>query len=677
MTAAAASDDFPLEPYVGLRSYTRHDHERFYGRDSETIEIAVRWPAHRLTVLYGPSGVGKTSLLHAGVLPRLEGERVSVLPIGRLSHGSAFPMAAVPQRNPFTFALLSSWAPEESPMRLSGLTVGDFLHRLGTRRDRYGDPMPLLVAIDQAEELFYDFPHRTGHRDLFIRQLVEALERNKDLRLLLTIREDYLARLLPYEQRLSQGEPGKVSLGPFDERRALTAIRAPLEGTGRSFAPGAAERLVRDLRTVEILGPGGPTRILTDTIEPVALQVVCSSLWRSCPQDLSVITPEHVDRHTDVDRSLSEFLDRALTEVAGDHDIPVEELRRWLRATFITELGTRASAYGGTTQTAGMRNSVVKSLIDRHVLKTEVRSGSRWCELQHDRLLQPVERSVEQPVVSWNADSGPASASQYLHVAGQALAEGELDLAEAHAKTARSLCGDGDLRVRAEIESFLGNVALSRAEWAEAEVRWAEAVERHRQAAHLYEALGDTAAVGVQLAAIGRLRLLQGRTAEAIDHLRAAVARVPHDLMVKTQLSWALWNNGDHRAALPIVTEVLELGGDVTLALRVRGELLADLGRAAEALRDLDRIRGRQPDATTVAARALTLALLGERRQSLEEVDAALAMAPDHGLVAYFAARAVDALGDQERAMTIARQAAGAANPPLTEVQHRRLATLL
>lgn len=54
------------QPYVGLRAFRQQDRGLFFGRERESREIATLWQADRLTVLYGTSGVGKTSLLHAG-----------------------------------------------------------------------------------------------------------------------------------------------------------------------------------------------------------------------------------------------------------------------------------------------------------------------------------------------------------------------------------------------------------------------------------------------------------------------------------------------------------------------------------------------------------------------------------------------------------------------------------
>jgi hypothetical protein len=58
-------------PYVGLQPYSEADIEYFFGRERDQRIIAANLGAARLTILYGASGVGKSSVLLAGVVPNL------------------------------------------------------------------------------------------------------------------------------------------------------------------------------------------------------------------------------------------------------------------------------------------------------------------------------------------------------------------------------------------------------------------------------------------------------------------------------------------------------------------------------------------------------------------------------------------------------------------------------
>ena len=70
MTEPTEAKDTPKTPYIGLVPYDEADAALFFGRDEEKRIVAGNLRASRLTILYGPSGVGKTSLIRAGRRPR-------------------------------------------------------------------------------------------------------------------------------------------------------------------------------------------------------------------------------------------------------------------------------------------------------------------------------------------------------------------------------------------------------------------------------------------------------------------------------------------------------------------------------------------------------------------------------------------------------------------------------
>ncbi len=666
MTVHTVSNGVDKRPYVGVQPFRAEDGDRFFGRSTESRDLAALWRANRLTVLYGASGVGKTSLLMAGVIPLLDSGFAEVLPPGRVSHGSAFPLAALPEHNPYTFALLTSWSPDESTTSLSGLAVPDFLRRRGKRTDRYGRALPVFAAIDQAEELFADPAHQNRHRRPFIDELVEALDEHPDLHLLLSIRESSRIDLTPYEHDLGRASQAWFRLLPLTPEAALEAVRGPLEGTDRSFAPGTAEGLVDGLRTSEIVNAAGQwSSVIAEDVEPALLQIVCSQLWEALPDDINVITSYELRTHADVGRTLADFCGRALTAIADDRGQHVTELRSWLQRTFITELGRRSTVDEGRTRTAGMPNAVVRALENRHILKAERRSGSRWYELQHDCLIEPIQRMDDTAL-------GPlprVKPAEYLRTAAEALAAGELTLAKKQAEKALQMSADTDLRLRAEAESFLGNIAHERGKPTEAEARY-------RAAAPLFEVLQDTPAVARILAAVGQSLLAQGRRAEAVDELHAAVGRVPNDLTIQTELGWTLWHLGQQRAAIAVLTGVLAIDGNAPEALRARGEILADMGDAKGALRDLDRVRRQQRPATR-AARGFALATLRNLDAANQEIDTALTEAPDSGPVLLYAARVAALGGDPVMVAGLARRALDATDPPLPPHQREAALSLL
>jgi tetratricopeptide (TPR) repeat protein len=642
------------KPYPGPRPFLRTDSEQFFGRKNEAAALAEMWRANRLTIASGPTGSGKTSLLLGGVLPLVEGGRAEVLPPGRITYGSTFPTAALPEHNPFTLALLRSWAPEVAETRLVGLTLRDYLVR---RAERHGGTV--LAAVDQAEDLLADtWGARKPHRSRFLAQLTQALADEPRVHLLLLMRQTAL-------DDFAEALPAGLRFGvlPLSAEGALRATAGPAEAAGRPFVPGAAEKLVGDLLTSR-LGTSEGSQIRGDAaqIQPTLLQAVCEQLWESLPAGLNEVTERDVRRYGDADTVLAAYCARVIAAVADDHDMPALRLRSWLIDNFLTEHDTLGTAYEGVTHTAGMANAVVRALEDRHLLGAGWRSGSRWYELLSSRLVAPLRISTEQTPPH-------VTPGEQLRAAERELGRGELDLAERLAREALRASSGADLRLRAEAESLLGNLAYERSMPQDAE-------GHYRTAATLVEALRDTEGVARQLMAVGRTLLAQSRPADAVRQLRSAADRLPADPVAQIELGWALWQLGQGRGAIAVFSGVLSLEPGNADALRGRGQIHAELGEAADALRDLGWVT---PDdrPSVRAAGGLAMAHLGRHGQAGEVIRAALMDAPRNGPVLIYAAHAAALAGDRAEAAALAERAVGAVDPPLPEhllEQARRLA---
>jgi tetratricopeptide (TPR) repeat protein len=245
------------------------------------------------------------------------------------------------------------------------------------------------------------------------------------------------------------------------------------------------------------------------------------------------------------------------------------------------------------------------------------------------------------------------------------LASGDLELAKRRLTMLLQRAAESSTRSSAEwfallgrTHSLLGNIAYESGKPAEAE-------NEYREAMRYFAAAADRKAVGYQLTAIGQLLLEQGRAGEAASTLASAVDRVPNDLIVRVFYAVALWQLGEGRAAVAVLTNALSLDGEQTDALRARGEILADLGEAREAIRDLDRVSDADRPATR-AARGLALAELGDRRAARHEVEEAIAAGKRSGPALLYAARAFALIGDKIAAEENARLAADATDPPLS-----------
>ena len=138
-------------PWPGLAFFGEGDRAFFHGRDAEAAELLMRVRSEPLTVLFGRSGLGKTSLLNAGLFPLLREE--DLLPVYiRLDYGSARPA-----REQVLDALVSACAAHEieAPTLHPDETLWAFFHRADAEFwSARNCPVTPVLVFDQFEEMF-------------------------------------------------------------------------------------------------------------------------------------------------------------------------------------------------------------------------------------------------------------------------------------------------------------------------------------------------------------------------------------------------------------------------------------------------------------------------------------------------------------------------------------------
>ncbi len=345
--------------------------------------------AHPVVVLYAVSGAGKTSLLTAGLLPALSEQGFEMFPPMRLQSPEP-PPAEAP--NAYAWAALRG-LPEQLDDGDQAVSIAAALAERPHEPDRYGFPRPRVLTFDQFEELFTLYPDRWRHREAFISQVASALSNDPQLRVVFALREEYLAQLERFGPMLPGALRARFHLERLRHDAALLAITRPLADAGREFAPGVAETLIHDLQESRIdLGDGTTTTVDGEFVEPVHLQVVCRTLWENLPAGTGVITENDLAAAGNVDDTLIRYYEGALSSAAERGHVAERRLRDALERSFITSAGTRATVFAGGA-TRGLPEAAIAELEDRHVLRGEWRSGARWIELSHDRLIEPLQIS--------------------------------------------------------------------------------------------------------------------------------------------------------------------------------------------------------------------------------------------------------------------------------------------
>jgi hypothetical protein len=299
---------------------------------------------------------------------------------------------------------------EDSDSSLAEGTISRALSHLPRSTEPDGEPAIRVLIFDQFEELFSTYEQYWQHRKGFFEQIAEALKVDSNLRALFILREDYLARFMEFAPLLPESARTRYPLERLRREQALSAITKPLVGTRWSFADGVPEELVTDLTRINIESQSGEIESVPgEFVEPVQLQVVCYSLLERLPDDKTVITLEDLHAFGNPDEALQLFYETAIDSTVRSQQVDEEELRTWFEARLITPSGTRGLVFQSRDGSDGISNNVIAALETQHLIRPEIRSGSRWYELTHDRFIRPIQKSnLAWRMLRWSESFEPA-----------------------------------------------------------------------------------------------------------------------------------------------------------------------------------------------------------------------------------------------------------------------------
>jgi WD40 repeat protein len=196
--AEPRADEDAEAPYRGLARFEPGDADLFFGRDQLTDRLLELAASRRFTAVFGPSGSGKSSLLRAGLIPRLR------------TPGSA---RALP-------AALRVLTPGEHPLRTHAQRL--------TPKDGDGDTW---LIVDQFEEL-YTLCRDPVERDQFVGCLLAAADPASRLRVVIAVRADFLGRCAEHAELTAMLQDGSVLVGPMSRDELREAVIRPAQAGG-------------------------------------------------------------------------------------------------------------------------------------------------------------------------------------------------------------------------------------------------------------------------------------------------------------------------------------------------------------------------------------------------------------------------------------------------------------
>lgn len=277
----SASDIRRPSPYQGLIPYEEADAPFFFGREKETRLIIANLFASPLTLLYGASGVGKSSALRAGVANQLRGrEELLVLVFNAWQSN---PVADLKNK---IAEKAGSLDPRFVPPTDSA-NLGEYLAKCAERLDRR-----LMIILDQFEEYFLYHPKE----DEFVTEFSRAVTQSgSPVSFLISIREDFYAKLDRFEGRIPTLYDNYLRIEHLDRRAARVAIEKPIAEYNRAYTtdgqfsiePELVDAVLRQVETGRvIIGEAGRGVVETAEsaegaarIETPFLQLVMTRLW--------------------------------------------------------------------------------------------------------------------------------------------------------------------------------------------------------------------------------------------------------------------------------------------------------------------------------------------------------------------------------------------------------------
>jgi DNA-binding winged helix-turn-helix (wHTH) protein len=365
-------------PYKFLDYYTEQDANLFFGREAEIETISSQVLARRTFILHGRSGVGKSSILRAGILPRLkeQGHLVFVIrsftdPLHQMLGALAEDLGVES-----AFEKASNWHEfMEQATRLK-----EFIEQATLDAPRRS----VIFFLDQFEE-FFSLLDEESHQ-----YFIEALSRlsaaeTLPMKLVFALREDFLAEMSQFKTAIPEIFHHEYHLKRLSREQAARAITEPANAVGCRYEPQLVNRLLDDLSDKK-------------GVDPPQLQIVCDCLFDSkdVTGNLAMATYEELGTASQI---LAGYLERVLRRFNATELQTAKEILTALISDDGRRLVLRAAVVERRIKNRFFDPpsvNLMEELVAARVVRRRNQDGEAWLELAHDFLTPEVSRWLTQ-----------------------------------------------------------------------------------------------------------------------------------------------------------------------------------------------------------------------------------------------------------------------------------------
>lgn len=408
-TAAIGLRGVDLEsPWLGLRSFSEDTRSYFFGRSEELQDFFERVLHKPLTILFGRSGLGKTSLIQAGLAPKLR--EAGLLPISiRVRYDEDAPATGVQMIEALRDALDSAGHADLAAVCAGATNLWLLLHdpAYGFINQDGSPAVHPVFIFDQFEEIF-TLGESCRHLGDDFRETLAAIVENRmppDVRarveiddqladrisyhvhpakVLLSLREDFLYLLERWRRQLPSLMDNRMELRPLSGVHAMRAIIEP--GSLRVNKPAIVSSEIADVIVHFVAGAQPDVPINEIDVVPPLLSLMCAELnAQRLALGEETITAELLKGRSE------DILEKFYSDTFAHHPAAVRE---FVENRLLSEAGYRQAVTLDTAEAelarAGLSKelaaSAITDLVERRLLVVEERGGVRRVELTHDVL---------------------------------------------------------------------------------------------------------------------------------------------------------------------------------------------------------------------------------------------------------------------------------------------------